>query len=229
MTIDAALRDTPPRSGKRLGTILLLANTIGLGGLVYSLSSARSPLASYHTDAGLRTILLGCATTRVVSQSIYGLFLTTYAISPTFAIMIAAVETVLDSIAIAGAVWNRQGIGLDGFDAAMGGAFALGILLERLPELHRAVWKSKPENIGKPHMSGMHAVLVHPNYAGYLVWRSALFGFSKIPVLQFFILILVYDFVAGDIAAQKKRNVEKYGEPFKRYWDNTWKLIPFVY
>jgi steroid 5-alpha reductase family enzyme len=85
------------------------------------------------------------------------------------------------------------------------------------------------ENKGKMHIVGLQAYVVHVNYLGVMVWRSALLAYSQVWSLQVWMLLVVAGFVKGSIPRQRKRNLEKYGEEFKRYWDTTPKLVPGVY
>ena len=100
-----------------------------------------------------------------------------------------------------------------------------GLILEKGSETFREIWRRKHK--AQPYL---FSYCVHPNYLGYVIWRTSLLGLTQIYWLQFStFLFLIVEFVFGDIAAQKERNIKKYGEDYKKYWDSTPKLIPFVY
>jgi protein-S-isoprenylcysteine O-methyltransferase Ste14 len=180
------------------------------------------------TSYQLRLLILIFIFIRALSQIVWFLLLAPYSPPIFFSILIAVFNTMFDLISIFSLLGNRLESS-PGFDSFLTSVFLLGILLERLPEIDRAVFKSQKMNQGKMHIVGFYSYLVHPNYLGYLIWRSALFGLSQVWWLQLVLLFLVYDFITGDIRSQRERNIRKYGDEFKRYWDTTPKLFPKVY
>lgn len=49
----------------------------------------------------------------------------------------------------------------------------VGILIETISELQRKRFKDDRNNKGKPYSGGLSSLVRHPNYAGYVVWRTA--------------------------------------------------------
>ncbi len=56
--------------------------------------------------------------------------------------------------------------------AAGAGLYILGITIELYSEIQRKVFKSKPENKGKPYGGGLWSLATNINYGGYTLWRS---------------------------------------------------------
>ena len=176
----------------------------------------------------VRILVWGLLLIRTVSQTIWGTIFVPYKISPSLSIGIAAFNGICDSLCVLGALYNRREI--DPLkDSLTFLLFMFGILLERVAEFQRLAFKSRPENNNQMHIQGLYAMCVHPNYLGYIIWRIALVSVSHLWALQLIPAFVLYDFVRGDIPAQKERNTRKYGESFKRYWDSTPKLLPGIY
>ena len=50
--------------------------------------------------------------------------------------------------------------------------FAIGISVEIVSEFQRAIAKRQPTNQGKLFTGGLFVLCRHPNYFGYLLWRT---------------------------------------------------------
>ena len=52
--------------------------------------------------------------------------------------------------------------------------FAVGIAAECICEVDRKLFKADPRNKGKAYTGGLFAVVRHPNYAAFTIWRAGL-------------------------------------------------------
>jgi protein-S-isoprenylcysteine O-methyltransferase Ste14 len=183
--------------------------------------------SSSSSEEEVRWIVFGMIALRTFSQIFWGLYLQSYDFPVGMVIGVTIFNGVCDSLVILGTLWNRTKT--DQTDLICLFVFIFGIALERFSELQRHAFKSMPGNKGAMHTSGLYSICVHPNYLGYIIWRAALVGISHLWWLQWMPAMIMYDFITGDVRNQKERNIKKYGETFKRYWDSTPKLVPGIY
>ena len=52
------------------------------------------------------------------------------------------------------------------------GLFSVGVTIELFAEVQRKIFKSKPENRGKPYGGGLWSLATNINYGGYTLWRA---------------------------------------------------------
>ena len=183
--------------------------------------------AEVTANEDVRVALFVMVALRTVSQMVWTFYLSNYYLSFGMGFVIAFFNCFFDTIGILVSLWNKTKMEpIDYFFLVL---YVFGIFLERLPEIQRTIWKAKPENKGKAHMGGAFAVAVHINYTGYFLWRLAFHGFTHFLPLLAFNLFFLNDFIKGDIRTQRERNIKKYGEDFKRYWDSTPKMFPGIY
>lgn len=71
--------------------------------------------------------------------------------------------------------------GTDSFAAALGWAqwfgilaFIAGVIIETVPEESRKVFKRDLAHKGQLFDAGMWSIVRHPNYAGFILWRSGI-------------------------------------------------------
>ena len=95
-------------------------------------------------------------------------------------------------------------------------------------ELHRFWWKSRPENAGKLHTTGLARFCIHPNYFGdiftLLGWGMAsgtLCAMSMAPMSLHWFIFMVVPNSDAYLAA-------KYPDEFPKYFERTPQLIPGV-
>jgi len=124
---------------------------------------------------------------------------------------------------------RNQLLALRGVDYVGIGFFVVGSLLESLADLRRKWWKdSNPP--GKPYVEGFNAVVQHPNYLGYMIWRCshAVLSGNMIyaGLIGFFNLV---NFVVFAIPSLQKKNCDKYGPAYTKYIHSVPRLIPKVY
>jgi hypothetical protein len=207
-----------------LGLYVLYELTIGnVGNQILIDGFGVKPVA----NADVRHVMFAVVALRAISQIFWAIFVMNYYMPNGVAVGITLFNVVMDSFAILATLWNRSE--LDKFDYVIVGTFVFGILLERGSEMQRTIWKSRPGNKGKPHMSGLYSFVVYVNYTGYSIWRFALIAFSRVWILEVLSAQIVYHFITNDVAIQRDRNIKKYGEEFKRYYDSTPKLFPGVF
>jgi steroid 5-alpha reductase family enzyme len=107
--------------------------------------------------------------------------------------------------------------------------FFIGTSIELISELQRYQFKSDANNEGKLYTGGLFSVVIHPNYTGYILWRSALSLMTGYPVL--FGISLVFHFAQfyfhADPPFQKYMSV-KYGRAWERYATGRQKVFPGI-
>ncbi|KAK8912979.1 hypothetical protein VCV18_011930 [Metarhizium anisopliae] len=52
--------------------------------------------------------------------------------------------------------------------------FVIGIAAECTCEVNRGQFKHNPQNSGKPYTTGLFAIVRHPNYTAFTIWRAGL-------------------------------------------------------
>ena len=235
MPVPLETRETP---STRAGWAAALATWstaqfVGWGALVLAAQSVLDEprveaVLDRHTAVGA---YLGMSLARIASQIFWATFLQPYEMPVGFAMGISAFNTVFDGVGLAALLYGTSRAATAPLDAQDWGwiaLFAAGVLLERIPEVQRAMWKADPRNKGKPHTGGLFHFLVHANYTGYTLWRVALIGFTRQPLLQLLNVFVASQF-RGEVTAQHDRNAKKYGKAFEEYYARTYKLIPFVW
>lgn len=85
-----------------------------------------------------------------------------------FAVIVAAFNTVLNTLNTALSLYSRSSAGkMLSYAFPFGAlAFVVGIFLELVSEIQRAMFKRKPENKGKPYGAGLWSLATHINYGG---------------------------------------------------------------
>ncbi|KAH9255322.1 hypothetical protein BASA81_006774 [Batrachochytrium salamandrivorans] len=231
MAVPVHFRETKATQASRTAwTVWMLVALFGLYHVAYS----DDPWFRWATGipilplSDIRNLAFLMSVIRTASQIWFGVYLCPYAIPFAFAMTIAGFNFLIDSLAIITALQNRT-LFQPEYDYTVFAVFCLGIVLERLPEVQRAQFKAKSENKGKAHTSGLYSVVVHPNYLGYLVYRAAFLALGKVWQLQVLTAFTLLGFVFGDVQLQKQRNIDKYGDEFKLYWDTTPKLLPGIF
>ncbi|KAI1084279.1 putative membrane protein [Whalleya microplaca] len=108
--------------------------------------------------------------------------------------------------------------------------FSLGIGAEWQCEVHRKAFKEDPRNKGKAFTQGLFAVVRHPNYAGYSLWRGAgALATSGITSGLLTGAFWLYDFSSRAIPALDEYCSKRYGAMWTEYKKRTpFTLIPFV-
>ncbi|KAK8154472.1 ERG4/ERG24 ergosterol biosynthesis-like protein [Phyllosticta citrichinensis] len=109
--------------------------------------------------------------------------------------------------------------------------FVLGIGGEWQCEIHRKAFKTDPRNKGKAFTGGLFALVRHPNYSGYSLWRAAcaMAGSGMIwsvVVGSFFL----WDFASRAIPALDEYCTKRYASQWSAYKQRTpCKLVPFLW
>jgi protein-S-isoprenylcysteine O-methyltransferase Ste14 len=107
--------------------------------------------------------------------------------------------------------------------------FVIGSSIELISELQRSRFKRDSNNEGKLYTGGLFSVVIHPNYMGYILWRSALSLMTGYPVL--FGISLVFHFAQFYFHADppfQKYMSNKYGQAWESYVADHRKIIPGI-
>jgi|GEM_PF-2903666 len=107
--------------------------------------------------------------------------------------------------------------------------FVIGSVIELMSNLQRYHFKRDSNNEGKLYTGGLFSVVIHPNYAGYILWRSALSLMTGYPVL--FGISLVFHFAQFYFHADppfQKYMSNKYGLAWESYVADHKKVIPGI-
>lgn len=107
--------------------------------------------------------------------------------------------------------------------------FVIGTSIELISELQRYHFKRDSNNEGKLYTGGLFSVVIHPNYTGYILWRSALSLMTGYPVL--FGISLVFHFAQFYFHADppfQKYMSNKYGQAWESYVADYKKIIPGI-
>lgn len=107
--------------------------------------------------------------------------------------------------------------------------FVIGSLTEFISDVQLDAFKRDLNNQGKLYTGGLFSVVVHPNYTGYILWRSALALMTGYLVL--FGISLVFHFAQfyfhADPPFQRYMRA-KYGQAWEGYVADHKKIIPGV-
>ncbi|OJJ48193.1 hypothetical protein ASPZODRAFT_140511 [Penicilliopsis zonata CBS 506.65] len=116
--------------------------------------------------------------------------------------------------------WLQAGVAL----------FVLGIGAEWQCELQRRAFKTDARNRGKPFTQGLFALVRHPNYSGYTLWRGALGLATSGPLSGLLIAVFfAWDFCKRAIPALDEYCSKRYGAMWVEYKQNTrYRLIPGI-
>uniref|UniRef100_A0A6B2LQA5 Steroid 5-alpha reductase C-terminal domain-containing protein n=1 Tax=Arcella intermedia TaxID=1963864 RepID=A0A6B2LQA5_9EUKA len=134
----------------------------------------------------------------------------------------------IDALSWAINVRNPRPLGTTEYIAI--GLFFLGCTVETFSDLSRKWFKANPKNKGKSYQSGMHSLVQHPNYLGYLLWRAGMDLYSgNLYLVAGLFAMSFLNFVQYSIPALQMKNLSTYGLDYKKYMQNTKKIIPFIY
>lgn len=107
--------------------------------------------------------------------------------------------------------------------------FMFGTALEISSNYQRKRFKQDRTNQGKLYTDGLFSIVIHPNYAGYVVWRSALSLMTGYPVLFGFSFLfhMAQFYFHADPPFQRYMH-KKYGLAWERYVATHKKIIPWL-
>ncbi|KAL2144469.1 hypothetical protein VTI28DRAFT_9044 [Corynascus sepedonium] len=108
--------------------------------------------------------------------------------------------------------------------------FVIGIGLECVCEVDRKLFKADKKNKGKPYTAGLFAVVRHPNYAAFTVWRAGLaVATSGITAGLVIATFFTWDFSNRAVPALDEYCSKRYGQMWADYKKKTiFTLIPYV-
>ncbi|KAJ7245100.1 hypothetical protein C8J57DRAFT_1358905 [Mycena rebaudengoi] len=98
------------------------------------------------------------------------------------------------------------------------GLYVLGMTLAFVSEASRARFKKDPRNKGKIDDTGLWGVVRHPNYLGYLVWRSGVtLTAGSLPLTAGFIVFQLTLFHVGVLRGLHSWMAARYGAQWEEY------------
>jgi steroid 5-alpha reductase family enzyme len=104
-----------------------------------------------------------------------------------------------------------------------------GLSIELISNFQRHYFKLDPKNEGKLFTGGLFSIVIHPNYTGYLLWRSAfplMTGYPLLAVIAFIFHFSQFYFQAHP-PFQRYMHL-KYGQAWERYAAERKKIVPGV-
>lgn len=108
--------------------------------------------------------------------------------------------------------------------------FLLGVSLEMYSEHTRTRFKQSPANKGKVDDTAAFGIVRHPNYAGYLLWRTGIALASGSLATTLLTFALQFGQFAASIPDLASYMSVRYGQEWEAYTKRVpYRLIPFVY
>jgi steroid 5-alpha reductase family enzyme len=107
--------------------------------------------------------------------------------------------------------------------------FVVGSLIEFTSDFQLHLFKRDANNQGELYTGGLFSVVIHPNYTGYILWRSALALMTGYPAL--FGISLLFHFAQFYFHADppfQKYMSHKYGQAWESYVADHKKIIPGI-
>jgi protein-S-isoprenylcysteine O-methyltransferase Ste14 len=107
--------------------------------------------------------------------------------------------------------------------------FIMGTLVEIISNVQLQRFNSDATNQGKLYRGGMFSVVIHPNYLGYILWRSSLPLMTGFPVLAgISILLHSAQFYFHAHPPFHRYMSAKYGQAWEDYIATRKKIFPVV-
>jgi len=108
--------------------------------------------------------------------------------------------------------------------------FVLGIFMETMCEESRKGFKADPANKGKVDDTGLWSIVRHPNYLGYILWRSGVtLSTGSIGATLGFGVFQIAIFMLQSIPGLSGHMSQRYGEQWTAYEKRVpYKLIPGI-
>ena len=178
----------------------------------------------------------------MLKQNYWALFIGREEMLPSYALIVAAAATVMNSLNSALGIWSRTSacpspppstlFSLISNPTIFLGTllFALGIFLELGSEIQRSAFKADTKNKGKPYDGGLFGYARNINYTGFSLWKA---GYAMVAAgLGFGVVVAVV--LLNDFRWRAVPELEGYCK--KRYgndWEEVkrrvrWVLIPGV-
>ena len=162
------------------------------GSLIESLGgrALQAPTVAGNGILGLTpyaAVISAMALGTTVKQLIYLLWVSEQELKPGPAVAISLLNTVLNTTNTLLSLWvvSSAGTAVTSPSASIidvlstsptlalgAGLYVLGTIIELYSEIQRKVFKSKPENKGKPYGGGLWSLATNINYGGYTLMRS---------------------------------------------------------
>jgi steroid 5-alpha reductase family enzyme len=107
--------------------------------------------------------------------------------------------------------------------------FVIGASFEFISDFQLYLFKQDTNNAGKLYTDGLFSLVIHPNYTGYIIWRSALplmTGYLWLAGISFLFHIAQFYFHAHP--PFQKYMSAKYGQAWERYFASHKKIFPGI-
>lgn len=105
--------------------------------------------------------------------------------------------------------------------------FVVGSSIELISELQRSRFKRDRNNQGKLYTGGLFSLVIHPNYAGYILWRTALSLMTGYPWLAgISLLVHIVQFRFHAHPPFQRYMSAKYGQAWEQYAAGRKKILP---
>lgn len=105
--------------------------------------------------------------------------------------------------------------------------FVVGSSIELISELQRSRFKRDRNNQGKLYTGGLFSLVIHPNYAGYILWRTALSlmtGYLWLAGIS--LLVHIVQFRLHAHPPFQRYMSAKYGQAWEQYAAGRKKILP---
>ncbi|WPH03838.1 Hypothetical protein R9X50_00672100 [Acrodontium crateriforme] len=184
-----------------------------------------------------RSIVLGMAIGSSIKQNIHLTTIMQEEITPATGAAVGAFNTLFNSLNSLFFVCAQTSASVNGehfpqTPLIVGSSlYAVGITLELLSEVQRAVFKKDPKNKGKVYEGGLFGLSRHINYFGYTMWRTGyalacggwIWGATVAALFTF-------DFTQRAIPLLQSYLEERYAEKYSHYEQAVpYKFIPLLW
>lgn len=186
------------------------------------------PLASSsHALTPFQAVIWTMSIANALKQITWILFTAKEPMSTKSAVMIAAFNTVMNSIntlafslAAINPTWSEK---LFYISIPL---FAIGILIESISEIQRKVFKDNSKNDGKLYSGGLFKYARHINYFGYQVWRVSMAVATGGVALGALVGGMLWNtFAKSSIPELDEYCTKKYGSQ----WQEVKKKVPYAF
>jgi len=189
-----------------------------------------SPYVSLSPDPSRVLLLAGLASVAATRISFWASYLyQNVPLTTPDALVYGLGESLMDGVYLIGTCF----FGSDPFGTTIDyvglGLFLLGSFIETYADTTRKLWKDDPKNAGKYYPHQLSSFIQHPNYLGFLVYRTG-FGFltGNWKFALFWSVFYFLWFYFGSVPDMVEKNLKKY-PGYGDYMKRTWKMIPFLY
>ncbi|KAJ3171526.1 hypothetical protein HDU88_007606 [Geranomyces variabilis] len=203
--------------------------TKGWGHSVYAVLGLSAATPHIGMLSPKQKLLVGAALLGAARQIFWSLYINESPLSPIDAAHIAVYDLVADStntlLSLASSAWS-----LGPYQWFGSAAVLVGSAIETISELQRKWFKAKIQNNGRVNDGGLWRWCRHPNYAGFLVWRTGYAAMTENMWAFWNPGLHLCQFAVSAIPVLERFQQLKYTDDWARYTRATpYKLIPYVW